>query len=339
VRHPSLALSLLLMCCSSVEDEAGETEPPPGQTDGSTSNEPEPGNETLETPESTTGTTHTDDGTTTGVGEDESSEGGQVDPGPDFRQHGPHAVQTETGQAALPTGCSMAHTRFVPEGIAPGGTVILAHGFQGNRASMVGWAEHLASWGLEVFTPDLCHATIFDSDHAQNGADLVALREHLRLREVVYAGYSAGGLAALVATADDRAALAVLGLDMVDNDGLGAAAAPGIVVPAHDIAAEPAMCNSSGNGIAAFEAAPSGRVLRVTEADHCDFQSPGDALCGLCSAANPTYDTATIQATIIGLSTAFALWQTQIDDSGSQWWSPGEPWFEQLAADGIVTVP
>jgi pimeloyl-ACP methyl ester carboxylesterase len=251
---------------------------------------------------------------------------------------GPHAVQTDDEQFAIKPGCSMGYTRFAPDGIDAGATVILAHGFQGNRGSMVGWAEHLASWGLEVFTPDLCHATFLDANHAQNGADLIALREHLSLASVVYAGYSAGGLAAFLATANDPAALAVLGLDMVDNDGLGAQAAAQVGVPAHDIVAEPAMCNTSGNGVAVFNATAQGAVVRVTEADHCNFQNPGDGFCGLCSAPNPTFDTATIQATIIGLSTSFLLWQTEIEPSGNQWWFEGEPWFDELAGDGIVTV-
>jgi hypothetical protein len=351
MRRTTSLLSCFILAataCSNADDDvASSSETSSGDTDASTSNVTDAGDIDDEGTSTTTSGGSTTNGST-GSGdtssegetsaEDSTGEGGEVRPGPDFRMTGPHGVQTENGQYAIKQGCTMAYTRFAPDGVAPGGTVILAHGFQGNRGSMAGWANHLASWGLEVFTPDLCHATIFDANHAQNGADLIALREHLSLASVVYAGYSAGGLAAFLATANDASAVAVLGLDMVDNNDLGAGAAASVTVPAHDVVAEPAMCNTSGNGVAVFNATQSGRVLRVTEADHCDFQNPGDGFCNLCSAANPTFDTATIQATIIGLSTSFLVWQTGTDLSGSQWWFESEPWFDTLAAEGIISA-
>ena len=345
-----LLFALCIACAATDDEDASGGSSTTAETDASTSSATTPGDGDGDADggNTTSGTSTTSgDGDTTTPGEtsvgtdddgdDSTGEGGELRPGPDFRVTGPHTVQSQNGQYAIKPGCNMQYTRFLPDGVAPGGTVILAHGFQGNRGSMAGWAQHIASWGLEVVTPDLCHATAMDSNHAQNGVDLIALRQHLSIDEVVYAGYSAGGLAAFLATSNDTAATAVLGLDMVDNSNLGVGAAANVSVPAHNVVAEPAMCNSSANGVAVFNAAAQGRVVRVTEADHCDFQNPGDFFCGFCSAPNPNFDTAAIKATIIGLSTGFLLWQTQADLTGQQWWFDGGHWFETLASDGIVT--
>jgi pimeloyl-ACP methyl ester carboxylesterase len=257
-------------------------------------------------------------------------------PGPDFRSPGPFEVKAETGWHWIKFHCVMRYTRFAPVGETKGVPVILAHGFQGNRDSMAGWAHHLASWGLEVITPTLCHAHVLDPDHAQNGADLIALREHLELPPAIYAGYSVGGLAALFAAAEDDAAIAVLGLDMVDHGGLGEEVAERVTAPAHNLVAEPVECNESGNGVPVFGAAPQGRIVRVNEGDHCDFQNPGDWLCGLCAEPKDELDVETIQATIAGLSTAFLLWQAGLSPIGETWWFEGGAWFDELVASGHI---
>ena len=96
---------------------------------------------------------------------DASSDGttGLGEPGPDLREPGPHGVETEPGSVQVGGGCNMQYDVFSPTDVPDAPTVILAHGFQGNRGSMVGWAEHWASWGLRVVTPNLCHATIIDA--------------------------------------------------------------------------------------------------------------------------------------------------------------------------------
>lgn len=282
------------------------------------------------------------DTTTGGEGESEGSSdettGASGEPGPDLRELGPFIVQTDSGNESLP-GCQMGYDSYTPMGAEDAPVVVLAHGFQGNRGTMAGWAEHWASWGVRVIAPDLCHASIIDTDHPQNGADLRALVDQLGVGPVVYAGYSAGGLAAVLAGAQDGTALAVLGLDMVDADGLGLAAAPGITAPAFDVVGEPSQCNTTNNGIAVFGAA-GGQSLRITDADHCDFQSPADFLCGLtCNGSNPTFDDAEIQTAVRALSTAVVVWQTGVEPTGVQWWTPGAPYYDELTGVGIVQVP
>lgn len=309
--------------------DTGSGEPPAGT--GSTSEGPTSGPSTGEPADTSAGEE------TTASSED--STGTPVEPGPDLRELGPYAVETDSGTASL-TGCQMGYDVFAPAGLPEAPVVVLAHGFQGNRASMAGWAEHFASWGVRVVTPDLCHASIIDTDHAQNGADLQALVVELSLGPVIYAGYSAGGLAAVVAAAADDTTVALLGLDMVDNADLGAGTAPGITVPAFDVVGEPSQCNTTNNGLAVFGSIAGSRALRVTEADHCDFQNPADFLCGLtCTGSNTMFDDAAIQTAVYGLSTAVVLWQTGTDPTGEQWWSAGEHWYDLLAGLGIVQEP
>lgn len=269
----------------------------------------------------------------------EDSTGIPDEPGPDLREAGPFAVETDSGSASLP-GCQMGYDLRTPAGMPEAPVVVLAHGFQGNRASMAGWADHWASWGVRVVTPDLCHASILDTDHAQNGADLNGLVAELAIGPVVYAGHSAGGLAAVVAAAGDDTTVALLGLDMVDNADLGADSAPGVSAPAFDLVGEPSQCNTTNNGLAVFGAMPQGRALRVADSDHCDFQNPADFLCGItCAPGSGGFDDATIQATVYGLSTAVVLWQTGVDATGAQWWNAGEHWYDMLAALGILQEP
>ncbi len=302
------------------------------------------GSQTTMSSSSTTSTmTSTSTTTSSGpldTGSDESdtaaTTGGPIEPGPDFRLRGPHEVQTEPGQLQIGGGCTMAYDTFAPIDVADAPTVVLAHGFQGNRGSMAGWADHWASWGVRVVTPNLCHATIIDADHAQNGADLVTLIDHLDVGAVALAGYSAGGLAAVIAAAAQPDTLALVGLDMVDSGGLGALAAPDVSAPAHDIVAEPAMCNSTSNGVPVFAAIETGLTVRLLDADHCDFQNPGDNFCGLCAAANESNTPEAIQAAIFGLSTAALMWRLDLDASGAQWWTAGGPYYDEMFVSGVL---
>ena len=96
-------------------------------------------------------------------------------------------------------------------------------------ATKNGWpdlARHIATWGLDVATLDFRHSRLWAGHHDQNAADMVALVRHLNAKRVIYAGFSAGGLSALLAAASDPASIGYLGLDTVD-DGSGAKAALG----------------------------------------------------------------------------------------------------------------
>lgn len=225
----------------------------------------------------------------------------------------------------------MDYTRFDPDapvGSGPEVIVILSHGFQGSPGQVIGWGPHYASWGLPVIVPRLCHATIFDVDHAQNGLDLVALAAELEPgARALYVGHSAGGLASFVAAAADPEAAGHLGLDTVEAFGTGAAVVGDVVVPVADLAGEPAACNSQGNAISLYQQA-AGQVLRVVDADHCDYLNPPDLLCSLGCSAGP--DTPSITPAIITLSTSWLLWRGGLDPDAARWWTPGEPSHDAL---------
>jgi pimeloyl-ACP methyl ester carboxylesterase len=259
------------------------------------------------------------------------------DPAPDYAQAGAHAVGTSSGSLRIGD-CDMEYDLFRPDGVESDTLVVLSHGFARSRANVAGHGQHLASWGLHVVTPDLCHASMWDTDHAQNGRDLAGLAGGLGYAKVVYAGHSAGGLASVIAASQDPDALGAFALDGTDNENLGVAAASALEVPLGGLVAEPSTCNSENNGIAWYAAAPEAVGLRVNESDHCNYEDPTDWACtSFCETANPTFSDEALADTIRGLTTAWLAWRTGTDPRGEQWWSTGEAGYEQLVAGGAIS--
>jgi alpha-beta hydrolase superfamily lysophospholipase len=174
----------------------------------------------------------------------------------------------------------------------PRGAVVLAHGFTRNRATLAGHAAALAAQGVIAAVPDLPYAT----DSRANARVLADLVRWLRsgtqtpaVARVVLVGFSAGGLAALLA-ADAPGVVGYVGLDPFDRPGgVGRDKAAQLRVPARLIRAPSSACN-------AFAIAePWVRALRALEEDrvvegasHCDFESPTDRLCQwICGATDP----------------------------------------------------
>jgi pimeloyl-ACP methyl ester carboxylesterase len=129
----------------------------------------------------------------------------------------------EIGQINGMHGCIVKYERYHPEKPYTEAVILLAHGFKRKLSSMRGWAKHWSEMGIPVVIPSLCRSSWFKGRHSQNADDLRALREQLKIDEVIYAGFSAGGLAAYLAALEDPATLAYLGLDPVDSAKLGLA--------------------------------------------------------------------------------------------------------------------
>lgn len=267
----------------------------------------------------------------------ETAETGDSDTEPpveatDFTVTGPETVFTWAASLDSAS-CYMSYDVYAPNNYAGEEVVILTHGFSRSKANMVGWAEHLASWGLTVVTPTLCSVY----DHAANGRDLVLLADEITTGSVLYAGHSAGALASVLAATQDPDAISVIGLDLVDIWNLGVAAAPSLSVPVAGLVGVSSACNSKNNGLAVWSAASDTRVLSIGEADHCDFENPTDAACQMfCPGTNTAFTDEQIQRTLTGLLTSWVMWKWNLDETGEMYWIFGnEPYNDMLAAGAI----
>lgn len=175
---------------------------------------------------------------------------------------------------------------FVPAGTAPGSprdAVILAHGFSRDRGSMAGHGERVAAMGFVVAVPDLPFYW-HSGDNARALRDLVRMLRAGKFapaaQRVVLVGFSAGGLAALLA-ADEPGVAGYVGLDPFDRpSGLGREAAKKLAVPAYLLRAPSSRCNAFSIAAPWREALPKLVADRVFEhATHCDFEFPTDGLC------------------------------------------------------------
>jgi dienelactone hydrolase len=170
--------------------------------------------------------------------------------------------------------------------------VILAHGFTRSRATMAGHAARLAQAGMLAVAPDLPY--LIDSrDNARALADLVAQlrsgRHAPAVQRVVLVGFSAGGLAALLA-AGSEGVVGFVGLDPFDRPSrIGRQFAQTLQVPAALLRGPPAACNAYAIAAPWAQALPRIETDRLfDQATHCDFEDPSDWVCRLaCGAADP----------------------------------------------------
>ena len=195
---------------------------------------------------------------------------------------------------------------------------------------MVGWAEHLSSWGVEVLLPTLCHYNVFASvNHEMNGQNMKELAEIHGTTNVIYAGHSAGGLAAIIAASQDPDAIGVLGLDATDTqdvpgvpDLIGMGYASNVSCPAFSIIGEPSTCNADNNGLNLFKEIDGYRALKVISSDHCDFESPTDWVCeSQCTNDSVEFSDEEIRPVIFTLGTAAIMSLTGLSEDGTLAWS------------------
>jgi dienelactone hydrolase len=199
-------------------------------------------------------------------------------------------VRLETLAVSLAAGHVVVDLYFrSPAEAAP--LVVVAHGFWRSRANMAGWGRHLAAHGFVAAVPDLPAW----SDHARNGRainELIAwLIAHatddtpVDRARIAVVGFSAGGLATLLAASDNPSIDLWIGLDPVDRRGVGEAAAARLRADAVIITAEPSSCNAHGNAKNIARAfGERATVIHVPGATHADAEWPSDwkarLLCG-----------------------------------------------------------
>ena len=92
--------------------------------------------------------------------------------------------------------------------------------FLRDQDNLVGLSRALANHGIQVVTLDFCNMRLWNGNHESNGLDMRALAQKLRMSDnIIYGGFSAGALAAVLAADDDTRA--ILALDLVDQNDLG----------------------------------------------------------------------------------------------------------------------
>jgi pimeloyl-ACP methyl ester carboxylesterase len=165
--------------------------------------------------------------------------------------------------------------------------VILAHGFLRDAGTMEHIAKAFANAGIETACISLNRSKPWAGNHAEIARDIIALREALGWETVAYAGFSAGGLSALLAASEDSACESLVLLDPVDHQNLGAEAASQVRVPSLAMLGRPGPGNANRNASAMLAAIPHCRVIEVPDATHCDFESQPSALCHFLTGSRP----------------------------------------------------
>lgn len=153
---------------------------------------------------------------------------------------------------------------------------------------MSGLSRALADQGIQVVTLDFCNMRLWNGHHQRNAYDMRSLATQLDIADdVVYAGFSAGALAAVMAA--DNGTRAILALDMVDQDDQGLEAIKSLSTPLIGLSGPSSSCNANNNAKAVFDTRkndPQSRLVQLEGVSHCDFETPSDWLCELvCSGA------------------------------------------------------
>ena len=205
---------------------------------------------------------------------------------PNARDAGPALPRAEldryrltTGEARSLAGCRYAYRVYEPVRAAGRATVLLGHGFLRDQDTLVDLARALANAGFPTATLDFCNMRPWSGNHERNARDLVALAGRLDANDVVYAGFSAGALAAVLAGAADPAARGVVTLDLVDQGELAARALDTLDAPLVGLQGPPSACNANGSGQRVFGARPDAPLATLAGASHCEFESPTNRLC------------------------------------------------------------
>jgi hypothetical protein len=185
----------------------------------------------------------------------------------------------EAGEMQSAHGCRVEYERYKPVQKTVSMEVVLAHGFMRKLDNMRGWARHWRQQGIPTTLVSLCNSSWLKGHHQKNAEDMQALRRELEMEAVVYAGFSAGGLAAYLAAGQDASTAAYLGLDSVDSGDLAISASSPLPVPAMFLTGEPSACNAWGNFKPVFRRWTQYRVLHFSGATHCHFEMPYDKRC------------------------------------------------------------
>ena len=242
---------------------------------------------------------------------------------PDFSKYGTYRFTRTSKKEAVHATCKMHYQLYQTE--KPNSVlVILSHGFTRSGRNMQRWAEHLASWGFSVVTPNHCHLNPTDVNPPLAAQELITLSNKLDYQRVIYAGQSNGGAISIMAAAQDPKAIAVVGLDTTESyTNPTGAYAQSITIPVYGLLGEPSGCNAQGNGKKLYEQAEQAYTYQIQTADHCDFENPSGLLCYMfCSLSHDLFSRKELRANIVSLMTAAMLAESEQNKWALKWWEP-----------------
>lgn len=178
-------------------------------------------------------------------------------------------------------GESMKVDFYLPRVPTSAPVVVIAHGFSRNRKTMAGWGGLLAQQGFISIVPDLPTWT----DHERNGRAIAELLAEVQAGKFIQqpkpsgraglVGFSAGGMATLLAAAGNTNVSCWVGLDPVGKGHQATQAAAALDIPSFVLRAEPSRWNAHGNAGQIFAALPGPAFsLVVNHASHVDAENP-----------------------------------------------------------------
>ena len=181
------------------------------------------------------------------------------------------------------TGCSFDYRTYQPTRAKSATSIIIGHGFLRDQNNMAGLSRALAKRGIPVITLDFCNMQAWNGNHETNAQDMRNLAVQLgRGDNIIYAGFSAGALAAILAADDNTRA--ILALDLVDQNELALQAIKQRSVPLIGVSGPASECNANNQSNLVFSARNDERLEQlsiVPGASHCEFESPTNWLCDL----------------------------------------------------------
>lgn len=249
----------------------------------------------------------------------------------ELAQPGDAAFNVRTGTMKGVYGCPVAYEAYLPSEPRTGIMVLLGHGFMRDLTHMRGWARLWASYGVPTAIMTFCNSSLAAGNHDRNAEDMMALAAQLHDGPVVYAGFSAGGLAALISASRDPRAVGYLGLDPVDSGGLAAPAAARLTLPGLFLEGDPSSCNAQGNMAPLVPVRAGVAAVRVLHSVHCLFEDPSDSACAaLCGSVEPEESRRDVADTIHVVATAWILHAAGIGGQAAavldSLWTGGDAW-------------
>lgn len=192
----------------------------------------------------------------------------------------PEGVDKRSQQLVL-AGKSVKVDFYLPRDVITAPVVVVAHGFSRNRKTMAGWGGLLAEQGFVAIAPDLPTWT----DHERNGRAVAELLAEVQSGtftqqpkpsgQAALVGFSAGGMATLLAAAGNTNVSCWVGLDPVGKGRETTQAAAQLDFPCFVLRAEPSRWNAHGNARQIFATLPGPAFsLVVNHASHVDAENP-----------------------------------------------------------------